>query len=144
LLALWLITLFFISQFDIKQEALAFTIKTTDRNLALLLGRALDAQKFFHDVTYDHRLRDSPNELYQFHRLPSIMSSGNFNEALDEVQVQEDDNDLPNGVFTLLTDCYSPTCTRDNVCYSITCPRRHEQVSLKKINNEGWVVPSRE
>ena len=32
-----------------------------------------------------------------------------------------------NGVFTLLTECYSPTCTRDNLCYSIACPRRLEQ-----------------
>lgn len=40
--------------------------KTHDRNLALLVGRALDAQNFFHEVTYDHRLRDSSNELYQF------------------------------------------------------------------------------
>ncbi|CAG8526393.1 8777_t:CDS:10 [Paraglomus occultum] len=134
--------------FDGKEavEAIAYIIKTTDRNLALLLGRALDAQKFFHDVTYDHRLRDSPNELYQFHRLTSIMSSGNFNEAPNEVQAQEDGNDLPNGVFTLLTDCYSPTCTRDNVCYSITCPRRLEQayVRQQKPNAQIKKVLSRE
>jgi hypothetical protein len=30
------------------------------------------------------------------------------------------------GVFTLLTDCYSPTCSRDSLCYSINCPRRLE------------------
>ncbi|TKA64258.1 hypothetical protein B0A49_05871 [Cryomyces minteri] len=47
-------------------EVIAFIIKTTDRNLALLLGRSLDAQKFFHEVTYAHRLRDSPSEVYQF------------------------------------------------------------------------------
>lgn len=47
-------------------DKICYIIKTTDRSLALLLGRALDAQKFFHDVTYDHRLRDNPNELYQF------------------------------------------------------------------------------
>lgn len=53
-------------------DKIAYIIRTTDRNLALLLGRALDAQKFFHDVTYDHRLRDNPNELYQFKtKLPS-------------------------------------------------------------------------
>ena len=120
------------TNFDtLKQEAIAFIIKTTDRNLALLLGRALDAQKFFHDVTYDHRLRDSLNELYQFHRMPSIMASDTFDEASNEAEAQE--ADLPNGVFTLLTDCYSPTCTRENVCYSITCPWRLEQVSLKII-----------
>lgn len=84
-------------------------IRTNDRNLALLLGRALDAQKLFHDVTYDHRLRDSPHEIYQFRE--SLM---------------EDSTDV-NGVFTLLTDCYSPTCTRDRLCYSIACPRRLEQ-----------------
>lgn len=90
-------------------DLIAYIIKTTDRNLALLLGRALDAQKFFHDVTYDHRLRDSPTELYQFRE--SLM---------------EDSSDV-NGVFTLLTECYSPTCTRDKLCYSIACPRRLEQ-----------------
>lgn len=83
-------------------------LQTRDRNLALLLGRALDAQKFFHDVTYDNRLRDSQNEVYQFNE-----------DETTKVPV--------NGVFTLLTDCYSPTCTRDKLCYSITCPRRLEQ-----------------
>jgi hypothetical protein len=83
-------------------------LRTRDRNLALLLGRALDAQKFFHDVTYDNRLRDSQNEVYQFN--------------------EDETTTVPvNGVFTLLTDCYSPTCTRDKLCYSITCPRRLEQ-----------------
>lgn len=28
-----------------------------------------------------------------------------------------------NGVFSVLTDCYSPTCTRKSPCYSISCPR---------------------
>lgn len=90
-------------------DLISFIIKTTDRNLALLLGRSLDAQKFFHDVTYAHRLRDSTNEIYQ------------FRETL-----VEDKNEI-NGVFTLLTECYSPTCTRDRLCYSIACPRRLEQ-----------------
>ena len=88
---------------------IAYIIKTTDRNLALLLGRSLDAQKFFHDVTYAVRLRDLRSELYQFRE--------NLVEDTPEV----------NGVFTLLTECYSPTCTRDRLCYSIACPRRLEQ-----------------
>ena len=62
-------------------DKIAYIIKTTDRNLALLLGRALDAQKFFHDVTYDHRLRDSSNELYQFRtKLPSPFVSGELQQ----------------------------------------------------------------
>ena len=91
-------------------DLISYIIKTTDRNLALLLGRALDAQKFFHDVTYDHRLRDSSTEIFQFRE--SLM---------------EDTSTHVNGVFTLLTECYSPTCTRDRLCYSIACPRRLEQ-----------------
>jgi hypothetical protein len=90
-------------------DLISYIIKTTDRNLALLLGRSLDAQKFFHDVTYAHRLRDSSNEIYQFRET-----------------VMEESPDV-NGVFTLLTECYSPTCTRDRLCYSIACPRRLEQ-----------------
>ena len=35
-------------------DKIAYIVKTTDRNLALLLGRALDAQKYFHAVTYDY------------------------------------------------------------------------------------------
>ncbi|KAF2155722.1 citron like protein [Myriangium duriaei CBS 260.36] len=92
-------------------ELIAYIIRTSDRNLALLLGRSLDAQKFFHEVAYAHRLRDSPNEIYQ------------FKEALVEEPPEV------NGVFTLLTECYSPTCTRDHLCYSIACPRRLEQQS---------------
>ena len=65
-------------------DKIAYIIKTTDRNLALLLGRALDAQKFFHDVTYDHRLRDSPSELYQFQtKLPSPFVSGELTTGQD-------------------------------------------------------------
>lgn len=158
-------------------DKIAYIIKTTDRCLALLLGRALDAQKFFHDVTYDHRLRDSSNELYQFRtRLaspfvsgedvgaatndgprPSLSGprdSGNESSVLDDVTtlietsnvghpgpsgadnatVEEDE--LPSGVFTLLTDCYSPTCTRDRLCYSIACPRRLEQQSRLNLKQE--------
>ncbi|CAG7936456.1 unnamed protein product [Penicillium salamii] len=92
-------------------------IRTNDRNLALLLGRALDAQKFFHDVTYDHRLRDAPGEVYQ------------FKETMGEDKSTAD----VNGVFTLLTECYSPTCNRDQLCYSIACPRRLEQQARLNI-----------
>lgn len=200
------------------REAVTFIaeiIKTQDRNLALLLGRALDAQKFFHDVTYDHRLRDTPAELYQFrerlaspfmpgegqvtgspssdhqsliparpssggtprrpsakhfvsdagssftsdshspipsstlptpmtstsnlshhHGIPSpqlmtAMPSGTSNAMrdADEVSIEEA---LPVGIFTLLTDCYSPTCSKYSLCYSINCPRRLEQ--MKRLN----------
>ena len=50
-------------------DILCRIIRTNDRNLALLLGRSLDAQKFFHDVTYNHRLRDSVHEVYAFNHV---------------------------------------------------------------------------
>ena len=189
-------------------DKLCYIIKTADRSLALLLGRALDAQKLFHDVTYDHRLRDNSNELYQFrtsvgglgltgssnpnaatmghargdsrslspntsfsgssHRPsmskgstyeagalssngrhhhsatdstvvpfsgqstithsqshgPEDVSSGPNGEHMLDINA---DVDLPTGVFTILTECYSSTCSRDQICYSVTCPRRMEQ-----------------
>ena len=163
-------------------DTIASIIKTTDRNLALLLGRALDAQKFFHDVTYDHRLRDSSSELYQFRSKLTPFVSGELVAAPDAHHADGDDEGkspdhenkdehdksdvarglsvghgsadsheketspttttlvqprrqasesdetpLPTGVFTLLTDCYAPTCSRDQLCYSIGCPRRLEQ-----------------
>ena len=158
-------------------DKIAYIIKTTDRCLALLLGRALDAQKFFHDVTYDHRLRDNANELYQFRtRLaspfvsgediaavangrprPSLSTprdSGNESSVIDDASTlveaaghghsgppgadtaAGDEDELPSGVFTLLTDCYSPTCTRDRLCYSIACPRRLEQQSRLNLKQE--------
>jgi hypothetical protein len=189
--------------------AIADIIKTPDRNLALLLGRALDAQKFFHDVTYDHRLRDNPNEIYQFRerltapfvsdgkvtdspmsdhglgrnasggsRRPPVVPLHHTSDSGTSVQTSDSQNsffttpgssqthlshpntsspslanklpsgtslpagiagenddsedDLPVGVFTLLTDCYSPTCSRERLCYSINCPRRLEQ--MKRLN----------
>lgn len=163
-------------------DLLCDIIRTSDRNLALLLGRALDSQRFFHDVTYAHRLRDSTHEIYRFKQLlPSpfagpegatvdgrpasrptskgyssgsitaltAMSSGTssplattpgqtpatstttvnqLSEAGRPRRVSDasSEDSLPVGVFTLLTDCYSPTCSRDSLCYSINCPRRLE------------------
>ncbi|KAJ1942958.1 RHO1 GDP-GTP exchange protein 2, partial [Linderina pennispora] len=38
-----------------------------------------------------------------------------------------------NGVFVMLTDCYSPTCSSSQPCYSVTCPRqRSQQDHLRK------------
>lgn len=157
-------------------------IRTNDRNLALLLGRSLDAQKFFHDVTYNHRLRDSKNEVYTFSRvysdveyfqednnasshrsslvaqqstllvpsapypttntIPSVPSSpiegisGSFT-SLNKAEEATAEVTGVNGVFTILTDCYSPTCTRNHLCYSIACPRRLEQQARLNLKPRG-------
>lgn len=41
-------------------------LNTSDRNLALLVGRALENQDLFHHMDYKYKLRDSSDELYQF------------------------------------------------------------------------------
>lgn len=176
-------------------DLLCKIISTNDRNLASLAGRSLDAQKFFHDVTYNHRLRDSDNEVYAFshsygtatyyqedneilsnsnqlmtgsHNINIDKNANNFsscystsrsdshsvsslnfnnNDLITLKSLQESNfffQNIPNnniyskncssfdfqninGVLILLTDCYSPTCTRNRLCYSVTCPKRLEQ-----------------
>ncbi|CAK9440613.1 uncharacterized protein LODBEIA_P46440 [Lodderomyces beijingensis] len=213
-------------------DILCRIIRTNDRNLALLIGRSLDAQKFFHDVTYNHRLRDSVHEIYAFNHVYNDVeffhddgNSSNNNSAttskhgsfVDSSQFQQAMHDnflsqqLPsqvnqsstaadyaasqlnrlsggnsnynynnntssssnnnnnnnynlnntsnnnivtvaapaaknltasqqtgvNGVFTILTDCYSPTCSRNHLCYSIACPRRLEQQARLNLKPQG-------
>ncbi|KAL7319293.1 RHO1 GDP-GTP exchange protein 2, variant 3 [Mucor circinelloides] len=118
---------------------------TSDRNLALLVGRALESQGLFHHVNYDYRLRDTESELYQFQYLqsqqdtpptyggrPPIPSQFTTNSSTKLLSLKKSNRrnapsvceTLPiNGVFSVLTDCYSPTCTRKSPCYSISCPR---------------------
>ncbi|KXS15279.1 hypothetical protein M427DRAFT_98955 [Gonapodya prolifera JEL478] len=125
-------------------DALCSIMRTTDRNLALLLGRALDAQKLFHDVLYLHRLRDNPAELYQFKESGVPRSTGLRGEGDDEgkgMSLTLGRGDGPVGVFTLLTTCYSPTCSRDRVCYSVACPRRLEQ-AIKVRLHRFWSGPT--
>lgn len=61
--------------FDGKEalDLLCDIIRTPDRNLAMLVARSLESQKFFHEVTYGgYRFKDDANELYRFkERLPS-------------------------------------------------------------------------
>eukprot|EP00833_Pecoramyces_ruminatium_P002282 jgi/Orpsp1_1/1176314/evm.model.c7180000057154.1 len=135
-------------------ETLKLIIRTSDRNLALLLGRALGNQNFFHDVTYTHFLRDNPNELYQFSNaitdlsIPAAVNENLYNIKEETISSKDDSiiqekkdkvienaekseiNTIPHGVYTLLTRCYSPTCSENNMCYSISCPRRLEQQNL--------------
>lgn len=180
-------------------DILCKIIRTNDRNLALLLGRSLDAQKFFRDVTYNHRLRDSVHEVYAFNHIytgvdlyPDYNSNnnskhGSFAEknhlqpltshqqliqqnvlqqqlpshtsngvvplpSTPPAMIPADANSASymnesttaatgvNGVFTILTDCYSPTCTRNKLCYSIACPRRLEQQARLHMKPQGGLA----
>ncbi|KAG2235330.1 hypothetical protein INT48_004949 [Thamnidium elegans] len=118
-------------------------LNTNDRNLSLLVGRALESQGFFHHINYDYKLRDLDDELYKFQYthhddsnyydrppIPPQFVSPNNNKLLslkrnnNKKHVPSVCETLPvNGIFSILTDCYSPTCTRKTPCYSISCPR---------------------
>ncbi|CAO3632525.1 unnamed protein product [Cunninghamella blakesleeana] len=117
-------------------DCLIMILRTKDRNLGLLIGRAIGLQQFFHDVTYEHHLRDSREKLYQFKDNISGSLSQSSDDLINEDRSKSksfengiDKNELPNGVFTLLTDCYSPTCKRDQGCYSIHCPRKGKSIT---------------
>lgn len=162
-------------------DVICTIIRTSDRNLALLLGRSLDSQKLFHDVVYEHRLRDSPHEVYEFTDSSRVIGTGttgvvplNACDPLMLLPSSSQVNNVPysastivtsgsassfgsektsshqskghqdpasmhnvNGVFTLLADCYSATCTRDQLCYSISCPRRLEQQARLNLKPNG-------
>ncbi|KAI8340634.1 hypothetical protein BC941DRAFT_417744 [Chlamydoabsidia padenii] len=112
-------------------DCLLQILRTNDRNLGLLVGRALSHQHFFHDVTYEHHLRDSQDKIYQFKN--PIKSSRVDYQTTTGIEPSSSranndigEKDLPNGVFVLLTMCYSPTCTRNQGCYSTYCPRKEK------------------
>ncbi|KAJ2879462.1 RHO1 GDP-GTP exchange protein 2, partial [Coemansia asiatica] len=150
-------------------DAIYSIIRASDRNLAIVVGRALEQQKLFHDVFYEKRLRDDSNELYVFDSdiARTLVATDDTTSASVNISLGDDDDEydeaatlnqelsaaaaaaaadmqsiermLPvvvpaiNGVFVMLTDCYSPTCSNTQPCYSVTCPRqRLQQDHLRK------------
>ncbi|KAI9491138.1 hypothetical protein BDB00DRAFT_834665 [Zychaea mexicana] len=51
------------------------------RDVALRLGRALGAQRFFHDVNYENRLIDTDSEIYQFYDDNEYYSSSSSDDT---------------------------------------------------------------
>ena len=72
------------------------------------------------------KIRDTAREFY---KCPILGTKGS-NEYLSGPT--REDLLLPSGVFTLLTDCYSATCVKDSLCYSVSCPRRLDHVIFIK------------
>jgi hypothetical protein len=124
----------------------------------------LEAQQFFHDVTYDYRLRDNSAEIYQFHGSfdnnyvaengyastvsPYNVDDNNSNSrnnsdnssstaTINTKPVYTTPNKLLNCVFTWFTNCYSPTCAQGVSCYSTSYSRRIKEQSRfsKELNS---------
>ncbi|EJS43659.1 rom1p [Saccharomyces arboricola H-6] len=117
-------------------DTLCLIIGTLDRNLGLLVGKSLEVQKLFHDVLYDHGIRDSVLEVYELssdslfvaHQLQSFTSIANTFSSSSSLNSVDTKTDV-NGVFVPLSYCYSSTCSLEKLCYSISCPNRLQQQS---------------
>ncbi|ORX57578.1 hypothetical protein DM01DRAFT_1319549 [Hesseltinella vesiculosa] len=113
-------------------DCLSQLLRTRDRNLSLVMGRTLGSQHLYHDVTYEHNLRDSQDKIYQFNEDIQLNDNSSFldipHSTGDSVDASADTKNLPSGVFTLLTHCYSPTCRRGQGCYSTLCPQNEKYV----------------
>lgn len=103
-------------------------LEVKDRSEAIDVGCALRNQNFFHDVNYDEPiLIDTVDELYAYKDMMNTPKEEHDHSGLSIL-------DLPVGVYTDLTDCYSPTCTVDDPCYSWSCPNK--KVSSSLVNNQ--------
>jgi len=130
-------------------NTIADLIGTSNRKLALAIGRSLESQLLFHDVLYTNELFDSDDIIYQlkarsamrYNRDSKLDISAIISDYIetndvygkdDDLTLNVDSNnnlihshtDLPSGVFVAISSCYSPTCTNDSPCYSYSCPRR--------------------
>lgn len=126
-------------------------IHTTDRRLALKIGRMLSAQRFFHDVSYETQLVDSSIYLYEFtnrtlytqhNQHTQTSGSDCWSESESASGMTNNDrpynleyNNIPNGIVTDLTHCYVPTCWDVKPCYSPICPKRMPQVRDAHLNS---------
>ncbi|KAG6885341.1 hypothetical protein C0993_002970 [Termitomyces sp. T159_Od127] len=101
-------------QSQIQRElAINHGMSTNDRRAALQVARSLQSQLFFSEVEWDDssKVQDNVEDVYNF--LGDLM-------GVDHGVPEE----LPTGVVTMLTRCYSPSCAEGLACYSYTCPRK--------------------
>lgn len=90
----------------------------TDRRVALQVARSLQRQLFFYEVEWGSRtLQDGVEDVYMF---LDEMEGGTVERA-----------ELPSGVATMLTRCYSIMCEGTEPCYSYSCPLRVSRLILK-------------
>lgn len=102
--------------------------QTNDRRTALQVARSLQSQLFFYEVEWGGRLlQDGLEDVYMFlDDTPGIGNNNNSsnNNSNNDDPYRVDREELPTGVVTVLTKCYSPSCQEGSPCYSYSCPRR--------------------
>lgn len=91
--------------------------RPTARRVALEVARSLKSQLFLIEVDFDDiPLSDAVDDVFIFLD-ESEAGGGGFSE-------------MPTGVLTHLSKCYSPSCTGDEQCYAPGCV---QQLTLSKI-----------
>lgn len=76
------------------------------------MAQSLQNQLWFVEVDWDIKpLRDSADDVFRFMSEMEGMGEGLTSE-------------LPSGLMTMATKCYSPSCTGDRRCYAPRCPYR--------------------
>ncbi|KAI0272596.1 Dbl-like domain-containing protein [Gloeopeniophorella convolvens] len=87
---------------------------TNSRAIALQVARSLQQQLFFYEVEWGGRvLQDGVEDVYMF-----------LDDQEGPADAAPDREELPTGVVTVLTRCYSSSCSEASPCYSFACPRR--------------------
>ena len=88
-------------------------MSTNDRRAALHVARSLQSQLFFYEIEWGGRvLQDNVEDVFMFL---------DDQEGTSEAAMEREE--LPTGVITMLTRCYTPMCGEGGVCYSYGCPR---------------------
>ncbi|KAF8956940.1 CNH domain-containing protein [Flammula alnicola] len=111
-------------QTQIQRElAINHGVSTNDRRVALQVARSLQNQLFFYEVEWGGRvLQDGVEDVYMF-----LDDQESGSDAVPERE------ELPTGVITMLTRCYSPSCGEGVVCYSYTCPRKGNNAFIPPV-----------
>ncbi|CAE7225241.1 unnamed protein product [Rhizoctonia solani] len=105
-------------QSAIQLQLADLIVSINDRRTALQVAQSLQNQLFFRAVEWGGQpLRDGVEDVYMF---PDEQAGGSRQYSARE--------ELPSGVITLLTSCYSPCCARGlpGKCYTYSCSRRYQ------------------
>ncbi|TDL23713.1 Dbl domain-containing protein [Rickenella mellea] len=114
-------------QSQIQRELLlSLGISTQNRRPALQVARSLQSQLFFYEVEWGGRvLQDNVDDVYMF-----------LDDQEGGADARLEREELPTGVFTLLTKCYSPSCVDGSPCYSFSCPRKRKKEWTESMDKD--------
>ncbi|KIK53944.1 hypothetical protein GYMLUDRAFT_49117 [Collybiopsis luxurians FD-317 M1] len=114
-----------------RELAINHGVSTSDRRAALQVARSLQSQLFFYEVEWGGRvLQDGVEDVYMF--LDDLDGGGGGSSSQQPSSTSSPTTnaftELPTGVVTALTKCYSPDCVEGSACYSPRCPRKGDSI----------------